>query len=108
VLNNLLLRNTAGDEELERQLLEEMQQLRGLSNGDVKTAKESRASAVSVDDNNLKESFSLSETAKQGLEKVLIADFFFVLFSLGWLATGLMTKAAFGSTVSCQNGVLIK
>lgn len=89
--------NAPGDEELERQLLEEMQQLQVLSNSDTKP-KESPANADSI----ANQSSSLADTMKEGLEKVLIADFFFVLFSLGWLGTGLVTKSAFGSAVSCR------
>lgn len=36
--------------------------------------------------------------AKELLDRVLIADFFFVLLSLGWLAAGLALNAAAGSS----------
>jgi len=36
---------------------------------------------------------------KETVDKVLIADFFFILFALGWLALGVGIKSTSGSTV---------
>jgi len=50
-----------------------------------------------------KESLVDEETAggsfQELIDKILIADFFFVLFALGWLALGVGLKTSSGSTV---------
>ena len=40
-----------------------------------------------------------ASTLKELIDKVLIADFFFILFALGWLGVGVGIKSSSGQTV---------
>lgn len=88
--------------DLDAKLLEDVERMR---------AQQSQAAALEQQMQQQRRRFGSggSEQAQQGdspldavkevVDKVLIADFFFVLFALGWLGAGLAERSAVQSTV---------
>ena len=54
-----------------------------------------QSNSVQVEERNYSEGSSLKDI----VDKILIADFFFVLFSLGWFGVGVGVKSSSGDSV---------
>jgi hypothetical protein len=82
----------AGDGDLDELLQEDLRRLQ--------TSK-AAGEANSVRENVLTGSASAGQanSLKELVDKVLIADFFFILFALGWLGVGVGIKSSSGQTV---------
>eukprot|EP00890_Picochlorum_soloecismus_P006200 jgi/Picsp_1/6581/NSC_03924-R1_protein len=78
-------------DDLDRQLQEDLKRLQ-IKDKIGKDDAVSRAKEYAVDEENTGGSF------QDVIDKILIADFFFVLFALGWLALGVGLKTSSGST----------
>lgn len=86
--------------DLDQQLKEDMERMRQAQGGEeasklpaAQPAASSRWSTRTPEPN------TPLENVKDAVDKVLIADFFFVLFALGWLGVALLARSALDSTV---------
>jgi hypothetical protein len=88
-------------DDLDKQLMEDMARLQEREKPFVSGgSSSSNASMPPSSSSAATDPASPLEGIKEAVDKLLIADFFFILFALAWLAAGLAAKSALNFTVS--------